>query len=660
MKLHIKPVFWLFSIILVSALTACGGGGGGGGNGSDDDSSMDGGTGDDQFTARGASVTLGDPANAGSGGTWLWQQTRGSDVTGGSGSLSGPNPVFTAPDRVETLSFSLTIDGSDRGTVTINVLEHGGNAFFVDGDNGSDSSGNGSIDNPFASISHAIAQVSESNTDIYVRTRSSARYDESAATLNPPAGTSLYGGYGANWIRDVDSNRSGVDGNSMAVRFNDVASEAWFSGFDLTAADSSSPSSGVNAIGTGSGSAMLVIEDNTITAGSVASGTGDPAASSIALRLTHVATVHVRRNTITAGSGSDGTGRSKPPKATNGDDGNSVGARNGGAGGAATTFGSSSIINNSGGKGGNGGLSFGANGDGGWSGNSAAPSINSGGSGGYGGSGGSATNIGGPGGGGDGGPGGNGGNGGNGIGSISGGGLYLTPDGSNGSRGSPGAGGGGGGGGEAGATTASGGGGGGGGSGGAPGTGGQGGRGGGASIGLMLNNVNATVTDNVISSNSGGNGGNGAEGGEGGDGGDGGDPGIGPSTGEDGGHGGGGGKGGTGGWGGAGGGGPSFAILVGPGIGPQINNNVLSSGNGGSQGGIGRFAGSNGQAGNNGGTGATSTTSATSTNGDVAAAGYSYGVFDIDTGDGVVPTVSGNSITFGTSGPFGAAGEKNF
>jgi hypothetical protein len=651
-----------FGLTLVSVmalqLAACGGGGSAGA--SADNAIANAGV--DQLAARGSTVTLdasSSTSSSGAGLSYEWRQTRGSDVTGGSGSLSGATPSFTAPDKVETLSFTLTVNGSGSDTVHVNVLEHSGSAYFVDGDNGSDSSGDGSMDKPFASLSHAISRINDSNTDVYVRSQAGARYDETAATLNPPAGTSLYGGYGAQWVRDVTNNRSAVDGHSVTLHFDDVASEAWVSGFELFAAHSSDAAAPVSVISTTAGTAMLVIEDNTISAGDVGAGVGEPAASSIGLRLANVDSVQVLRNTISAGLGGDGANGVQPATRSSGGDGANGGAPSGGAGGTA---GNPNSFGNAGGRGGNGGNSFGANGQNGVNGSALADAIG-GGAGGSGGSGGSSSNVGGDGFGGFGGVGGLGGNGGRDVGAISGAGDYIAANGSTGGTGISAAGGGGGGGGEAGTTTASGGGGGGGGGGGRSGLGGQGGQGGGASIGLLLHGIaNATISDNIIASAAGGNGGNGGAGGNSGNGGDGGNPGIGPNTGEDGGHGGGGGKGGEGGQGGGGGGGASFAILVGSDMSPLITHNTLSSGDGGApgNGGLGGRQGVAGGHGGGGGTGASSYTSNRQSSGASAVGGASYAIFDIDPNDGFVALSDGNTVSVGAPGSGGNAAEQNF
>jgi hypothetical protein len=669
MKTIINKSLITIALIITFSLSGCGGGGGGatagGGSGGGGSTTATADAGSDQLAARASTVTLNGSSSSDSSGAALsyeWQQTRGSDVTGGTGVLTGANPSFNAPGSVETLTFSLSVNGSAADTVHVNVLEHSGSAFFVDGDSGSDGSGDGSMDNPYASISHAIGQIAANNTDIYVRTLATRRYDETGATLAPPAATSLYGGYGAEWVRDVENNRTGVDGNSIALHFNDVASEAWVSGFDLMAADSANGSSDVNGISTTAGSASLVIEDNTITAGDVGAGSGDPTGNSIALRLANINGVQVLRNTISAGLGGSGADGAKPSQSQKGGNGGNGGTPTAGTGGAASNTNS---FGNAGGAGGRGGETAGENGDAGSPG-SALTDSTGGGSGGAGGFGGGSTNIGGPGGGGRGSVGGPGGDGGDGIGGISTSGVYTAANGRRGFDGNSATGGGGGGGGEAGGLGADAGGGGGGGGGGFRGIGGSGGRGGGASIGLMIHGISvATVSENTITSSAGGDGGNGGAGGDSGNGGDGGNPGPGDSTGEDGGHGGGGGKGGEGGQGGGGGGGPSFAILIGDDISPEISNNTLSSGNGRSRG-SGGLGGREGATGRNGsgivapGLGATTYLNNRGSFGLTASDGWSYGIFDIDPNDGLVPVMSGNTITAGAAGSNGQAGESNF
>lgn len=654
MSKYSSRILWVASSLL---LIACGGGGGGGGGGS---TTAQANAGSDQVVSRSGQVILDGTGSTDSSGAalgYVWRQVRGTDVTGGGvGTLTGASPSFSAPDNVETVSFELSVNGSSTDTVHINALEQNNSAFFVDGDSGDDTTGDGSMENPYASISHAIDQINNSDTDIYVRRLDGTRYQETANTLTLPAGASLYGGYGVDWVRDAANKPTGVHGFAEAVHFDDVTADAWISGFDLTTEDSANGSSRVSGISVDSGSARLVIEDNIIMTGNVGSGSGNPTASSIALRLASVDGLSVLRNTIISGLGGQGANGTQPGAANDGGNGSNGGTPGGGNGGTA---GNPNGQGNEGGDGGDGGTSNGQNGTRGENGSSLA-NATGGGNGGTGGGGGSSTNIGGSGSGGVGGFGGGGGAGGNGVGSISGNGLYVASNGNNGQSGNSAAGGGGGGGGEAGVTTADGGGGGGGGGGGRAGSGGSGGRGGGASIGILLSGIaDSIVSGNTITSSTGGDGGNGGFSGHSGNGGNGGSAGNGPNTGEDGGRGGGGGKGGMGGMGGGGGGGSSYAILVGINMTPQITNNMLTSGQGGSSGsgGSGGLFGSFGFAGGNGSTLYQSTRAGS---GSSSVGGLSYGIFDLDPNDGFVPSVIGNSITVGSPGASGNSGEQNF
>ncbi len=646
--------------VVVLALTACGGGGGGGGPIAAASTTATADAGVDQTAGRGAQVMLDGSSSSDSAGgalSYRWRQVRGSDVTNGAGFLSGVTPGFTAPDQVETLSFELSVNGSAPDTVHVNVLEHAGRAYFVDGDHGSDSTGDGSMQAPFASIAHAIDQVNAADIDIYVRSLANgARYDETAATLTPSSTTSLYGGYGADWVRDAVNSRTGVDGHSQAVEFANVETDSWFSGFDLSAADGANASSIVSAVSASSGQGTLYIEDNLITAGSVGPGVASAPASSYGLRLSGLNAVRVLRNDIVAGSGGDGQNGASRAKSANGGHGGDASGRDGGAAGSASN---SSAGTNAGGLGGDGGGLFSAGSVGGNGraltdiGSLAHPQ----GGGGAGGTRSAQNGLGG-----FGGDGGRGGNGGSGSGAIAFG-FYQAQTGATGATANSGAGGGGGAGGD-GTAIGTGGAGGGGGAGGRAGGGGLGGRSGGGSFGIMLTGINhAVVEDNFISSSTGGNGGRGGLGGAGGDGGTGGNGAANGGVGsEDGGHGGGGGKGGAGGQGGGGGGGPSYAILVGSGMSPSISHNTLASGTGGvgGDGGIGGRKGRAGSSGSSGGAGATAADIFKAADGAPSEGGYSYAIFDLDPFDGLVPVISGNTFSVGTPGANGLSGEINF
>lgn len=570
--------------------------------------------------------------------SYTWVQKAGPDVTGGTGSLKGIAPAFQAPGDVDTIIFDLVVnDGQEDSaadTVTVNVFEDVNVTYFVDGDNGSDLTGNGSQEKPYASIAKALCEVTQDQQDIYVMTRAGGGvYDESIdpcpgdptprssdQILAIPTGTSLYGGYDENWVRKTAINLTSVVSLHHGFRFASVDLNAWFSGFEVQADISPGPGDSVHAVSALGGNAGIFIYDNQITAGNVGFGSAANPGTSYGLLVAYLEGATIERNIITAGFGVDGL-----------DAVNIIGEAAAGAAGVDASGGDGKGTEDyDGGNGGSGGTGLGQDGSPGGDGQGSK-----GGTGGAGGSGNSSDN------GSSGSPGGNGNDGAGGAGSSGSGSLnfftdggyfasFLAGKGSRGATGEAGSGGGGGGGGEATTVTAvNGGSGGGGGGGGQGGAGGYGGPGGGASIGLLIATVNnSVINDNEISS---GIGGSGAAGGLGQIGGDGGAYGTGANgntgvgTGGDGGNGGAGGKGGTGGRGGAGGGGPSYGIAIGSSIAPIVSNNAISSGDGGN----GGFGGNKGHGGDG---------------------GDSYSVFDSDINDGIVPALNNNTLNLGLPG----------
>ena len=91
---------------------------------------------------------------------------------------------------------------------------------------------------------------------------------------------------------------------------------------------------------------------------------------------------------------------------------------------------------------------------------------------------------------------------------------------------------------------------------------------------------------------------------------------------------------------------------------PIISNNILTSTSGGAPGagGIGGYNGQHGS-GRNAGIGYRSTRAL---DGQPAEGGYSFGIYDVDTSDGLVPVVSNNTFIVGTSGSGGQQGQLNF
>lgn len=688
-----------FSLLLSAMLflSACGGDGGDidRGTGGTGGTGPDGGTnqqpiavtGPDQDTSRLFVVTLDGSESSDPDGdtlTYTWTQTEGPDATDGAGTLSGASPTFEAPGEVGTLVFELVVnDGevdSAPATVVVNVFENQNVAYFVDGDAGSDETGTGSRDNPFASIAKALCEVTDDQQDIYVATLAGgARYQETidpcpdvsrdlSSILMVPTGTSLYGGYDGQWHRGSEpdlvdpgdshiSDPTGIDTSHHGIRFEAVDIDAWLSGFDLQTDDSPTPGESVAGVSADNGgAASLHVTDNTIAAGNVAPGTALNPGSSYGVRIALSdgdSSAYIERNLISSGFGGDGSDRGNTfaqAAAAGGDAAGTSGGSGvyaGGGGGAPGTSGGENGSTGGRGQGPGAGNTGGLGGCGGGAGSSS--SCNGGGSdsgagqNGYTG----ASGAGGP--GGAAGPGGNGdGDGdrnGDGDGDVNiSGGNFLPGAGRSGGSAGAGRGGGGGGGGEA-NTGVNGGRGGGAGGGGSGGRGGPGGPGGGASIGILIAGVTTSViADNQIDSGFGGLGAQGGIGQLGGDGGSGsnGNPGNSGAFGIDGGNGGRGGPGGpggVGGGGGGGGGGPSFGVLVGPGIAPAITGNDIDSGPGG-----------------DGGDGADSGSNSNGTSGDGGNGGYSYALYDADVNDEFVPAASGNTLSFGLAGNAGNAG----
>lgn len=571
---------------------------------------------------------------------FTWRQTRGPDVTGGSGTLSGPNPRFTTPDEVLTLAFELVVRDGSRSSapdsVQVNVLEDRNRSAFVDGDAGDDTTGTGSRAQPFATLGKALSTLNGSMRDLYVRTRAAqASYDETGGALEIPAGTSLYGGYDANWMRDPKGNRTRLDTNHRGLRFTALTLDAALSGFDLRVADG--PDAGTDVfgvLGTGDGSARMMLSDNVITAGDVPDGQASPAGTSYGVALHSLAEASIRDNTITAGKGGDGAAGGSGDVGEDGDRGD-----NGNLDGGRSAPGGSGGAGGNGGGGGTRGGGLGGNGGGGDDGTAGSAPLGGSVAGGGGGRGGS----------GDGGTlpdsGGGGSTGGRGVPGSAGSGagsgslassLFPLGTGAVGGRGGHGSGGGGGGGGEANVVGVVGGGGGGGGEGGGGGFGGAGGSGGGASIGVWLHGIDSCeLTGNTVTARNGGAGGGSGGGGSGGGGGTRGTGSAGDSNvfgnGGSGANGGSGGGGGTGGSGGAGGGGPSFGVAFGAGMAPILSANTVTSANAGAGGG-GGLRGNGGQG------------------------GFSFALFDRAPNDGFDAALDQNALSFGTAGPGGSSG----
>jgi len=595
--------------------------------------------GDDQFVNVNSEVTLyGDmrstvPVTA----VYEWQLLNaqlvyvdGDAVT----ELSGRQPSFRAPDDVSTLVFKLNVT-ADSDTmsdqVTVQVQKNRLSTTYV-GKMAVGETADGTQERPYATLSEAF--LNSVGMDVYVMSTSSPY---NVQTLDIPENISLFGGYDENWVRDVKNNKTDISAtitqnNQPAVRISSAVDEMWFSGFSVVTDNSGSSSDNdlivfkINGGTPSSVSGTVRISDNIFEASDISSEISSTPGSSYALMANNLASLEIKSNTLSAGKGGNGVSGVNGVHGVNGNAGSTGGA--GGTGNAGSD----------GGAGGTGGTLFHLSGYVGVSGTDSSDGE----AGGAGGSGGvTCTN------GGNGTPGMDGANG---IHGSSGGVFNLTVtsgfiqvDGTNGTNGHNGSGGGGG----SNCALTNGYGGGGGGEAGTKGTAGTAGYGGGASIGIWIDNISATyISDNTITTASGGNAGNGGVGSYGGFGGAGGF-GSGALAGTIGGDGGSGGSGGYGGHGGAGSGGPSIGIYVTPSSSAVITGNTITSGTGGS-------GGSYGNAGDG---------------------GYSYSVFDANPSDGQQADISGGNVlnfssggtggigsvsVSGTSGISGASGTTNF
>ncbi len=346
LRCAVKNKIKLLAVLLsLTVLFACGGGGGAATPPSATTGDAVADAGSDQDVNRIDMVLLDgsnsdDPDNASL--TYTWTQVHGPDVTGGAGSLTGVSPSFTAPEQVSTLIFELRVnDGMDSpaDTVQINVMEAVSLALFVDGDNGSDTSGDGSRDNPFATIRHALSQVSLPRRDIYVKTLANdASYDEVIGTLEIYSGTSLYGGYDGNWVRDVAANKTLIAGHGQAVMIYFGEMDIWLSGFDISARDSLLANTSVEVIRIDNfplepATARLVIRDNTLIAGNVGAGTAGTPGNSFGIHSLYHPDLEISNNTIVTGRGGDGTDGDNGTDGVHGGDGLDGQGRSAGVGG---------------------------------------------------------------------------------------------------------------------------------------------------------------------------------------------------------------------------------------------------------------------------------------------------------------------------------------
>ena len=514
--------------------------------------------------------------------------------------------------------------------IVVRVFEDAERMLFVDGELGDDT-GDGSMDAPLRSLG-AAARLADGR-DLYVR--SVGTYRE-AETLRLEAGSSLYGGFDAGWMRDR-SRRARVEGAPIAlVVIGDE--DRTIGSLELVAADAppGSRSIGVRVVD----GETVTIADSRVLAGAGGEGIVDgDAGVSAGVVVVETGALRIERSTVNGADGGAGWSVVTPeevpagPSGVDGDDAVGRDAGDGGDGG-----------DHSGGDGGRGGLT--GEGE-----DAAGPA---------GGPGGTADDP--AGGSGAGGVGGSGGAGGDGGQTSQGdpGPVPVGADGSAGGNGAPGGGGGGGGGGF-GPLLVAGGGGGGGGAGALGGAGGAPGGGGAGSVGVWAVDVDLVVIDeSLVAAGRGGTGGSGAAGEPGGAGGAGGAGALGEDgllvgDGGRGGGGGGGGAGGAGGGGGGGAGGPSYGLLTDGVDDVEVRSSTVrgGAGGGGGVGGVGGLAGGDGVdgSGSDGGRGGRVDEGEPATAGIGASGGSSFGWLDLGNAR---QTFDGAEFVEGRAGPGGS------
>lgn len=630
-------------IAIVSALSACGGGGGGSSGGGGPSPIVSNTppvlSGETQYLVSSTdALTLTVSATDAENDTisFNWTQLNGESVTNPAGANTSAFS-FNAPESVDTLQFRVTATAagqSDTQTVSVIILEDIDTAIFID--NGFSGTGDGSLQAPFTTLAQAIVD-SPDDSDFYIkRTPNSASTQLWDASSSPVLGAqSIYGAYNDDWTRDL-SRQTQLLVSEEGLNYRNIDSDTTVSGIDLLVSGDPTRDGSRLGIDVRDGSAKFTVSDTNI----VVEGFADTVTNAIVgnvfgINIVNVETTQINNNQISVGDAAkalDAPPNTSPAQPGNsgqsategfdrfgGDGGSGGGGNNGGRGGDGSAFsnspgedgadGNGRVTGGAGGVGGYPRLSgtngvFGNRGDDGLKGNNGESGI-----------------------------------GGSGFGSIASNGSFRVSFPESGQTGNTGGGGGGGGGGGAGAGGLNGGGGGGGGEGGAGGQGGSRGNGGLASIALQISGGSMhLIESNIIISGNGGEGGLGglgAPGGAGGSGGSGADGNqaiIGSSKGGKGGNGGDGGDGGDGGAGGSGGGGPSFGIFIGGNTPAMIQNNTITTGNGG-KGGNARLSNETIAAGDG---------------------GWSVGIFDGNINDSLTPTLNNNTYTIGLPGESGS------
>ncbi len=150
----------------------------------------------------------------------IWRQTSGPDVTAGVGALGGRTSVsFGAPDDVVTLGFELVVSSADRaatGTGSSRRTGHPGlRGRRTDGVRRRRTWRRRCLPVRWRIPFARSARPHESPTAVIVYVRSIGNYAESDTVRLGP-GSSVYGGFDADWKRDP-LQRARLDGAAVAL-----------------------------------------------------------------------------------------------------------------------------------------------------------------------------------------------------------------------------------------------------------------------------------------------------------------------------------------------------------------------------------------------------------------------------------------------------------
>jgi hypothetical protein len=255
----------------------------------------------------------------------VWRQTGGPDVTNGTGRLLGAAVTFRSPGRPATLRFEVVVTGRGgdvaRDDLRVDVVQEADAALFVDAANGSDD-GDGTRERPYRTLARALDEAG-GGIDLYLRSTGTA-YELGGRVVS--GGTSIFGGYDGDWVRDTDRRAivTGADGVRVEGRGVTILSALEIVGPDLPGAAEAVVAGGLD---------RLIVEQSLVQAGASSGG------RSVGVVARQVDEVFVVESTIRGGVAGRGVdGASAPtddePSADGSDAVDRVGAAGGGNGGS--------------------------------------------------------------------------------------------------------------------------------------------------------------------------------------------------------------------------------------------------------------------------------------------------------------------------------------